>query len=46
MSDEWVNTISQRYIELYEKVIGATFKPEQPSEEDTYKKIVAALEKL
>jgi phosphoribosylaminoimidazole-succinocarboxamide synthase len=22
MTDEWVNTISQRYIELYEKVIG------------------------
>src|SRR4029079_18769271 len=25
MSDEWVNTISQRYIELYEKVIGEKF---------------------
>lgn len=46
MSDEWVNTISKRYIELYEKVIGAAFKPEQPSEEETYQKIVAALEKL
>ncbi|HYM93233.1 MAG TPA: phosphoribosylaminoimidazolesuccinocarboxamide synthase, partial [Chitinophagaceae bacterium] len=27
MSDEWVNTISQRYIELYEKVIGEKFLP-------------------
>ena len=45
MSDEWVNTISKRYIELYEKVIGSAFKPEQPSEEETYKKVIAALEK-
>ncbi|HEY1871331.1 MAG TPA: phosphoribosylaminoimidazolesuccinocarboxamide synthase, partial [Chitinophagaceae bacterium] len=28
MSDEWVNTISQRYIELYEKVIGEKFIPQ------------------
>lgn len=28
MSDDWVNTISKRYIELYEKVIGKTFIPE------------------
>ena len=27
MSDEWVNTISNRYIELYEKVIGEKFIP-------------------
>ena len=29
MSDEWVNTISNRYIELYEKVIGEKFVPQQ-----------------
>jgi len=46
MSDEWVNTISQRYIELYEKVIGEAFKPENWSEEDTYAKITEALGKL
>lgn len=46
MSDEWVDTISRRYIELYEKVIGEKFVPEQPSEEETYRKIIAALEKL
>ncbi len=28
MSEEWIGTISNRYIELYEKVIGATFIPE------------------
>ena len=29
MNDEWVQTISKRYIELYEKVIGENFKPEE-----------------
>lgn len=43
MSDEWVNTISQRYIELYEKVIGEKFKPEKLSDEETYSRIIAAL---
>lgn len=43
MSDEWVNTISRRYIELYEKVIGEKFKPEKLSEEETYNRIIAAL---
>ncbi len=32
MSDEWIQTISNRYIELYEKLIGAAFTP-QPMEE-------------
>jgi len=43
MSDEWVETISQRYIELYEKVIGKKFVPEPYSDEETAKKIVTAL---
>jgi len=43
MSDEWVNTISKRYIELYEKIIGKTFIPEALSEEETYQRIIAAL---
>ena len=46
MSDEWVNTISQRYIELYEKVIGEKFIPQHLSEKETYDRIVSALEKL
>lgn len=29
MSDAWVDTISKRYIELYEKIIGQKFAPEQ-----------------
>jgi phosphoribosylaminoimidazole-succinocarboxamide synthase len=43
MSDEWVNTISKRYIELYEKVIGEKFVPEVLSEDETFKKIAASL---
>jgi phosphoribosylaminoimidazole-succinocarboxamide synthase len=45
MSDEWVNTISQRYIELYEKVIGQKFVPEKLSDEETYGRIVSSLRK-
>jgi phosphoribosylaminoimidazole-succinocarboxamide synthase len=43
MSDEWVNTISKRYIELYEKVIGKTFIPEALTDDETYQRIIAAL---
>jgi phosphoribosylaminoimidazole-succinocarboxamide synthase len=43
MSDEWVNTISKRYIELYEKVIGEKFVPQLLSEDETFKKITASL---
>jgi len=43
MSDEWVAVISKRYIELYEKVIGERFKPEQLSPGEIYEKVTAAL---
>ncbi|MCC7401948.1 MAG: phosphoribosylaminoimidazolesuccinocarboxamide synthase [Chitinophagaceae bacterium] len=46
MSDEWVNTISQRYIELYEKVIGEKFVPQHISEDETYQRVIRSLEKL
>jgi phosphoribosylaminoimidazole-succinocarboxamide synthase len=46
MSDEWVNTISQRYIELYEKVIGEKFIPQPLSKEETYDRIIESLKKL
>ena len=46
MSDEWVDTISKRYIELYEKVIGEKFVPQQLSDEETQQKILQSLEKL
>lgn len=46
MSDEWVDTISKRYIELYEHVIGEKFIPQQLSDEDTYDRIIKSLEQL
>jgi phosphoribosylaminoimidazole-succinocarboxamide synthase len=46
MSDEWVNTISQRYIELYEKVIGSKFIPEPLPKEEIYDRIIESLQKL
>ena len=44
MSDEWVNTISKRYIELYEIVIGQKFIPENLPEKETYRRIIESLE--
>ena len=46
MSDEWVNTISKRYIELYEKVIGEKFLPKEFSEQEIYKSVIDSLQKL
>lgn len=46
MSDDWVNTISKRYIELYEKVIGEKFVPVKLSDDETYERIVSSLNKL
>ncbi|MEJ8819325.1 phosphoribosylaminoimidazolesuccinocarboxamide synthase [Lacibacter sp. H407] len=46
MSVEWISTISKRYIELYEKVIGEAFVPEELSDKETEQRIVAALQNL
>jgi phosphoribosylaminoimidazole-succinocarboxamide synthase len=46
MDKAWVDTISKRYIELYEKIIGETFQPESLSEQETYNRIVSVLENL
>ncbi len=46
MSDEWVHTISNRYIELYEKVIGEAFTPQDISDIETKQKIDLILERL
>jgi len=46
MTDEWVQTISKRYIELYEKVIGQPFKPQTLSDEETYQRILYALSNI
>lgn len=45
MTDDWVQTISTRYIELYEKVIGQPFEPKALTDEETYSLIVSALDK-
>ena len=45
MSDEWVDTISQRYIELYERVIRKKFVAEKLSDDETYKRIISSLNK-
>ena len=46
MSDEWVGTISKRYIELYEKVIGQPFAAEQLSDPETEQRILDVLNAL
>jgi phosphoribosylaminoimidazole-succinocarboxamide synthase len=46
MSDEWIDIISKRYIELYEQVIGEKFKPEKLTESATYDLICSSLKKL
>lgn len=46
MSDEWVETISGRYIELFEKITGEKFKPVQINDEETKKQIEYCLTKL
>ena len=46
MSDELINTISRRYIELYEKVIGEKFIPQQLSEIETNNLINESLKKV
>ena len=46
MTDEWVNTISRRYIELYEKVIGEAFVPEPLADSEVETRVNAALSAL
>ena len=44
MSDEWVETISNKYIELYEKLTGHSFEPMVMDQEEMYQQIVTALD--
>jgi phosphoribosylaminoimidazole-succinocarboxamide synthase len=46
MSDEWIQTISKRYIELYEKVIGEKFSPRTLDDNETYRLILDSIKKL
>ncbi len=45
MNDAWINTISQRYIELYETVIGKKFIPEILSNDEIFNRINQSLKK-
>jgi phosphoribosylaminoimidazole-succinocarboxamide synthase len=46
MSEEWISIIRNRYIELYEKLIGEKFIPETLSNEETRERILSSLKKL
>src|ERR1700743_3452325 len=46
MTDDWVNTISKRYIELYEKVIGEPFRPQSLADEEVYQRTLYSLGNL
>ena len=46
MSDEWVDTISKRYIELYEKVTSSKFEPEVLGDDEVFEKIEMSLVKI
>ncbi len=46
MTDEWIQTISNRYIELYEKLIGKPFQPMPQTDEETQQKIEQSLLRL
>lgn len=46
MTETWVNIISSRYIELYEKLTGEKFNGEKLSDEETNNRVVDALAKI
>ncbi|HEX2684633.1 MAG TPA: phosphoribosylaminoimidazolesuccinocarboxamide synthase, partial [Ferruginibacter sp.] len=46
MSDEWIETISNRYIELYEKITGQKFQPVKLTEEETEAAVIAGLKAI
>lgn len=46
MTDDIVRHISERYIELFEKVTGSTFQPSDNDAEEVYRRTLDALEKL
>jgi phosphoribosylaminoimidazole-succinocarboxamide synthase len=46
MTEEWVRTISHRYIELYEHLIGEKFNPVDLSDEERLSTIIQSLKSL
>lgn len=45
MTEDWVQVISERYIELYEKVIGEKFIPENLSQQESFSRISKTIQK-
>ena len=46
MTDEWIQTISNRYIELYENIIGEKFVPKPLNDKEIFERINIALGQL
>jgi phosphoribosylaminoimidazole-succinocarboxamide synthase len=46
MTDEFVNSVSERYIELFENITGQKFVKENVTKEETEKKIIETLKSL
>ncbi|BAV08195.1 phosphoribosylaminoimidazole-succinocarboxamide synthase [Filimonas lacunae] len=46
MTTEWINTISQRYIELYEQIIGEKFVPQDWTDDQRFEATTKELEKV
>ena len=46
MTDAWITTISKRYIELYEKVIGEKFEPQPLTDQEIDNRINKSLESI
>ena len=46
MTDEWIAIIRNRYIELYEKLIGEKFVPQTLTDEETKERILSSLQKI
>ena len=46
MNAEWLQTISKRYIELYEQLIGEKFVPQDLSDEETERRIMDTLKEV
>jgi len=46
MTDEWISIIRNRYIELYEKLIGDKFVPQTLSDQETKERILSSLRKI
>lgn len=46
MTDEWIQTISNRYIELYEKVTGEKFIAIDLEDDEIHERVISSLKKL